>query len=75
MCITVGSVCDAELCSLFGFSVRIQDAMFGSMLAVLLSLKSLWMQIRRFLKSFIVKSVDLHELTRKFCFLTIFAIH
>lgn len=44
----------------------IQDAMFGSMLAVLFSRKNLMMEIRHFLKPFIVNSVDLRDLTRKF---------
>jgi len=49
------------------FSVRIQDAMFGSMLAVLFSQISLWMGIHHFRNHFIVKSADLLELTRM-CF-------
>ena len=52
----------------FGFSVMIQDAMFGSMLDVFLSRKSLWMEIHHFLNHFIVKSADSLELTRKILF-------
>lgn len=47
------------------FSARIRDAMSGSMLGVLLSRRSLWEEIHRFLIHFTVKYADLPELTRK----------